>query len=247
MSIILNDVGYGRLCNQIIRSIALSMIAQNNDLYTEYRNYNIICKVLGINLFCGTKKYDKTVIVKNDNYLNLLHNSKQIDYNLNLNFDFFQTEEIINLIYEYLNLEENKKNIINHNPFKDRYNNNNDLFIHIRLGDVANRSPGIQYYLKVIKQTSFENLYIASDSLNNTIIKDIQKIYPNAILVNKTPEETIQFGSTCKNIILSHGSFSTVIGYLAFFSKHIYYPNFDTGWAPPALFMHKLWIPCSKD
>lgn len=60
MSIILNDVGYGRLCNQIIRSIALSMIAQNNDLYTEYRNYNIICKVLGINLFCGTKKYDKT-------------------------------------------------------------------------------------------------------------------------------------------------------------------------------------------
>jgi len=30
----------------------------------------------------------------------------------------------------------------------------------------------------------------------------------------------------CKNIILSHGSFSAVIGYLGFFSK-IYYPEYD--------------------
>lgn len=246
MSIIVNSSG--RLCNQIIRGLALSLIAQKHNLYTEYRDYyNIINNELGINLFCGTKKYNKTVIVKNNNYIDILNKSEQIEYNLDLNSDYFQTEEIINLIYKYLNLEENKQNIINHNPFKDRYNNNNDLFIHIRLGDVANRNPGIQYYLKVIKQISFENLYIASDSLEHSIIQNIQKIYPNAILVNKTPVETIQFGSTCKNIILSHGSFSAVIGYVAFFSNYIYYPNFGTGWAPTSLFMHKLWIPCSKD
>ena len=37
---------------------------------------------------------------------------------------------------------------------------------------------------------------------------------------------TFQFGSTCKNIILSHGSFSAIIGYLAFYSN-IYYPKYD--------------------
>lgn len=41
---------------------------------------------------------------------------------------------------------------------------------------------------------------------------------------------TIQFASTCKHIVLSHGSFSAVIGYLAFFSN-VYYPAYgDTMW-----------------
>ena len=38
--------------------------------------------------------------------------------------------------------------------------------------------------------------------------------------------DTIQFGSTCKNIILSHGSFSAMIGNLSFYSN-IYYPKID--------------------
>jgi hypothetical protein len=37
---------------------------------------------------------------------------------------------------------------------------------------------------------------------------------------------TFKFASTCKHIILSHGSFSALIGYLSFFSN-IYYPEYE--------------------
>jgi len=56
------------------------------------------------------------------------------------------------MIYNYLHFNIIKSNIIQKNKFKERYNNNNDLFIHIRLGDIEHFSPGIDYYLKSIKK-----------------------------------------------------------------------------------------------
>ena len=60
--------------------------------------------------------------------------------------------------------------------------------------------------------------------------------------LNINPIETIQFGSTCKNIILSHGSFSAVIGYLGFYSN-IYYMNKNSTWCPLGIFINKGFIP----
>ena len=50
--------------------------------------------------------------------------------------------------------------------------------------------------------------------------------YPKAIIIDYDEIKTIQFASTCKNIILSHGSFSAVIGYLSFFSN-VNYPEYE--------------------
>ena len=56
---------------------------------------------------------------------------------------------------------------------------------------------------------------------------------------------TFQFASTCKHIILSHGSFSAVIGYLSFFSD-IYYPEYESNkiWYGD-MFSINNWIKCS--
>ena len=43
----------GRLCNQIFRNIALSLIAEKIDLKVDYANYNLINNCLGIKLFIG--------------------------------------------------------------------------------------------------------------------------------------------------------------------------------------------------
>ena len=128
------------------------------------------------------------------------------------------------------------------NPFKDRYNNNEDVFIHIRLGDVAKYNPGIDYYVKAIEKLTYKNLYVASDSLNHELIKELTKIYPNIILVDKTPVETIQFGSTSKFIILSAGTFSAMIGYLGFYSE-IYFLNRKMKWwcGAPSRITNKSW------
>jgi hypothetical protein len=125
----------------------------------------------------------------------------------------------------YLNNNE-KQNIINANPFKERYNSNNDLLIHIRLGDVEHLNPGGNYYLNAISNIKFDNLYITSDTKEHSIIQEIIEKYPNTTIIDYDEIKTIQFASTCKNIILSNGTFSAIIGYLAFYST-IYYPEME--------------------
>ena len=70
-------------------------------------------------------------------------------------------------------------------------------------------------------------MYISSDENDHEIIQKIIDVYPNAkILVDFDEIVTFQFASTCKNIILSYGSFSAIIGYLSFYSD-IYYPEYE--------------------
>ena len=123
-----------------------------------------------------------------------------------------------------------KTNIINKNPFNERYNNNNDIFIHVRLTDAANKNPGIKYYLKTIEKiNNYENIYLSTDEKDHIIIKQIIEKYPNTKIIEFDEIKTFQFASTCKNIILSHGTFSAVIGYLSFFSD-VYYPEYNKMW-----------------
>ena len=68
-------------------------------------------------------------------------------------------------------------------------------------------------------------MYISTDDPSHSMVKEALRNYPNAKLIEYDAITTIQFASTCKNIVLSHGSFSAVIGYLSFFSK-INYPEY---------------------
>tara|TARA_Y100000996_G_C22119908_1_gene477603 strand:- start:94 stop:522 length:429 start_codon:yes stop_codon:yes gene_type:complete len=138
------------------------------------------------------------------------------------------------------------KIIMDKNPFMERYSNNNDIFIHIRVTDAKIYNPGQCYYLNCIKlltsETKYDKVYIGSDDFNDDLVQEIKSLYPNIIFLDKDPIETIQFGSTCKHIILSHGSFSAIIGYLAFFST-VYYPNMTPLWCPLDMFIEKGFIP----
>lgn len=214
----------GRLGNQIIRNLAVNLIAEKYNLKVNYCNKNLINK-LGINLFSGDNTY-KSVKELNDNNYFTIYNCDDLNYDLNPNNSYFQTKEITNFLYNHLHKDIIKSQIIEKNVFKERYNNNNDLLIHIRLTDAAQFNPGINYYLNTIKMINFENMYISTDDKNHNIIKKISELYPNSQLINYDEINTFQFSSTCKNIILSHGSFSAVIGYLAFFSN-IYYPEYE--------------------
>lgn len=233
----------GRLCNQIVRNLALSFIAKKHNLYVDYFNYDLINNKLGISLFVGKHKFNTTKSIKDWDYMKIL-NGDNINYNLDLNAEYFQFKEVSDRIYKHIRSSEEKNNIMEHNPFKDRYNNNNDLYIHIRLGDLEPWNPGINYYLKVIKNIQFDKLYISTDSFDHNIITTIKEKYPETILINKTPAETIQFGSTCKHVGLTFGTFSAMIGYLSFFSD-VYYSNIDRPYqaGPITLFTDKGWAP----
>ena len=217
----------GRLGNQIIRNLAVSIIAEKHNLYVNYCNYDLITK-LGINLFIGKNKFNTIEELTDDNYFDIYENN-ELKFNLNSNNNYFQSKKITNFLYNYLHSDLIKQTIINKNPYKERYNNNNDLFIHIRLTDVEKYNPGINYYMKAIlfnNKNNIDTIYISSDNTNHTIIKEIINKYPKTKIINYNEINTFQFGSTCKNIILSHGSFSAIIGYLGFFSN-VYYPEYE--------------------
>ena len=212
----------GKLGNQIIRNLAVSFIAQKHNLNVNYCNKAKI-EELGILLFSGIHSHPYQIVLNDDNYFNVL-NSPILRYNLLPNRNYFQTKEITQLLHR--NLHANKENIIGKNVFKNRYNNNNDVFVHIRLKDASIWNVGADYYIQTIRSIPFDFLFIATDEPEHEIISKIKETYPRANIVLYNEIQTIQFGSTCKNIILSHGSFSAVIGYLAFFST-VYYPEYE--------------------
>jgi hypothetical protein len=210
----------GRLCNQIFRNIAVSMIAEKNNLHVTYASPHKMNQ-LGIPLYVGKLKYKRTIALTDDNYFTLF--DLPLHTNLNANDHFFQTQEISTKIKEYLNM--NKESIIRANPF--RYHTNNDIFIHVRLTDVQEHNPGIDYYKKAIEQCDYTHIYIGTDDPNHKIIQELT--LPNVTILQTDEIQTIQFGSTCKYIILSHGSYSAIIGYVGFFST-VYYPAYKTMW-----------------
>lgn len=229
-----------RLGNQIFKNLAISLLATKFDLCVEYTSREQI-ESLGISLYTnGKNMYNSYKRLTDDNYFEVYH-GLTLDSNLHSDDAFFQSKEISVFLHNYLNSDDVKANIISKNPYKDRYNTNNDVYVHVRLGDVEKLNPGVQYYLKVLSMIEFDNLYLSSDSVDHTIIQDIIEIYPQTKVLQHDEVSTIQFASTCRNIILSHGTFSGIIGYLAFYST-IYYPthrrsnkkwfedNFILGW-----------------
>lgn len=214
----------GRLGNQIIRAIAVSMIAEKMGIRVQYSsNYNI--QQLGIPLYNGKKTYRNTVDLTEENYSTIYETQPMA--NLNPGELCFQTQTISKRIKVYIDLH--RHSIINKNPFQNRYNHNNDVFIHIRLGDVAQYNPGLAYYKKAIEEcASNGTIYLSTDEPSHPIVQELQK-YPNTTLLSYDEIQTIQFGSTCRFIILSHGSFSAVIGYMGFLST-VYYPPHTHRW-----------------
>jgi len=212
----------GRLCNHLFRNVVVSELCKKNNLFYEYSYSNQLIE-LGIPLFVGTQKYDETLLLNDENILELMNSKVEQNILFEHKDIYFQTREISQFVYNYLHSI--KHLIIQQNEFKLRYQTNNDCFIHVRLGDIPHYNPGIQYYLKALENIKYDTLYVTSDSPDHQIIKQLMEI-PNSNFYFSNEVKTLHFGSTCKHIILSHGSFSASLGYLGFYSN-IYYPSFE--------------------
>lgn len=232
----------GRLGNHIIKYISCSIICKKHNLFVDY-NYkndekflNQIEK-LGILLFSGENKYENIINVTDNNWYNIFDNPN-INSNINLVFhNFFQKKIITDEIHKYLHDEEIMNHYINSNSYKKRFNNNNDCFIHIRLGDLCrhvkhlNLNTIFKYYIYILNSINVDNIYISSDSPHHNKIKELLDLYSNSLIIHYNEVDTIHFGSTCKYVILSQGSFSAVIGYLSYYSNVYYYiPDNNTLW-----------------
>lgn len=220
----------GRFANHFFRNLAAHFIAKNNNLKFVY-SYSRQFFNLGIDLYKdGEQTHNEDFIITDDNFFELIKNNIKINKNINFKTcDMYaQTKDFAFYIRDYIYADEQKNKIIEKNLFKQRYNNNNDVFVHLRLGDMVEYNPGYIYYDWVLSNLKFDKGFISSDLLTHPLCIALIKKY-NLIPIVNTEVKTIMFASTCKNIILSHGSFTWVIGLLGFYSN-IYFPKVQKWW-----------------
>jgi hypothetical protein len=218
-----------RFGNLFFLNMCLHLFSQKYHLKSSYK-YEKQFNQLGIYFYKGSKKYKKNLLLTDYNFESLLKSDvspRNIIINNNV---WFHKNGFCRLIQRYFTKNNLFERIRSHNKYKNRYNNNNDLFIHVRLGDVTGKTNHLlEYYIKVIDSNQFSKGYISSDSINHDICTNLIKKY-NLKIINKSEVETIMFGSTCKNIILSGGTFSWLIGFLAGENANIFYPKLKETW-----------------
>jgi hypothetical protein len=218
----------GRLGNIFFVNMFLNFMSLKYNLKCHYK-YSQIFNSLGIYFYKGENVYNINCQVTDENFLYLLKNNLT-PCNLILKDVWFQTKEFCKMLDMYFKKDKIKNKIISHNLFNSRYNNNNDLFLHLRLGDVTDiTKTKTDYYEQILNNIYYNKGFISSDSINDPLcLKLIQNYDLEVIDYNES--NTIMFASTCNNIILSGGSFSWLIGFLAFYSKNIYYPKLENKW-----------------
>lgn len=220
----------GRFGNNFFTGMALHFISEKNRLRNGYKDYDQLQK-LGIELYIGEYMYPETVELKDDNFFRFITGDILCKNITIVNNVWCQTTEFAHYLRNYFHTHQDKKNrIMEHNLFKDRYQNNQDVFVHVRLGDIYSRhfSHPYEYYENALNQITFENGYISSDTIDHPICtKLIEKYKLKPIQYDEV--ETIMFASTCKNVILSTGTFSWMIGLFSYFS-HVFYPKIYVPW-----------------
>lgn len=216
--------GSGRSGNKIIRNIAASMIARKHDLKMTYDfidnalSMHDFTVTLGIPLYSGKLVHDHTADLRTNNYLEILER-ESIDFNIcTVKTEYFQSKAISDVIHAYLNSESTTNRVIESNPYKHRYNHNNDCFIHIRLGDVEKFNPGFEYYDSILSQLTIDNIFIATDSPQHNIIRKLMETYGEKVVLMESIVHMLSFGVTSKYVILSYGSLSAFMGYISYHS-----------------------------
>uniref|UniRef100_A0A6C0JIA3 Glycosyltransferase n=1 Tax=viral metagenome TaxID=1070528 RepID=A0A6C0JIA3_9ZZZZ len=220
----------GRLGNGFFVGMAVHFIAKKSNLKFSYK-YGNKFKKLGIELFSGEKTFDETISLKDTNFFGLVLSEEPIYKNIHIVNDVWcQTKEFSFFLKEHFEKPENKTIFINANDCSHRYKNNTDVFVHVRLGDIISHKKihPFEYYDNALSGLKFENGFISSDTLDHPICLQLIEKYGLQRL-QSNEEDTIAFGSTCKYLVLSSGTFSWMIGLFGYFSE-IYYPKIYNIW-----------------
>ena len=108
-------------------------------------------------------------------------------------------------------------NIIKNEVFSNipKYNANpNDLYIHIRSGDIFKNcihplysQPPLCFYIKIIKENKFQNIYMISNGNENPVISELLKVYPNIKFINTLKEEAVSIILNAYNLVMSVSTF----------------------------------------
>jgi Glycosyl transferase family 11 len=210
----------GRSGNILLENVGYSILSKKFNLKVDYYMNEEYFEVLGLKLNKNGRILQNMNNYFDTDLINLLKNDS-LDNGISYDGNFQMKEFVI----------EHKNEIINHFNMKFEERNDNEVFIHVRLGDATKVNPGIEYYRNCLNSIDFKTGYISSDSLDNEIIKILIDEY-QLIKYIDDPIKTINFAKNFKNLVLSKGTFSWWIGILSK-SDNIMYPKEEQEWPNP--------------
>lgn len=236
-----NTLNSGRLGNIFLGNFTLYLLSIKYNAGCFYQKRGDQFQHLGIDFKDDRRKTIKNIVINDEDIKKFFEN--KISFNKSLNYhienSYCQDPKIINHIVTYFRDIGNLfcQNIIQKNKFKARYNNNNDLFIHIRAGDIFDKIPlfpSLDFYENVISllKGKYDKIYLSSDNVSHETCVALKEKYPVSLYIEDVID-TLHFASTCKYIIISSGSFSFLIALFAFFSENVFFNKFaGEGWHP---------------
>ena len=223
----------GRLGNAMFRNCAASILSKKFNMkvkeYVMFPQLRALCPKFYTQ---GTKIYETQINIGQTNFTDIIQKNN-VDYGLKLMYRCQDTNFVLNY----------KNEILSQFDLQYSKQHKDDLFIHVRLGDILKfpeRIPSLDYYVKAIEQTKFKKGYISSDTPSHEIVAHLMSRF-NLTLYENKPAETINFGKDFGNLVLSSGTFSWWIAFLSK-AKNVFYPKNGQEWCGD-IFVFDEWTP----
>ena len=223
----------GRSGNNLIQYLAAKLFCEKHSLaletppicdgafFTQGYNFGSPWGIEG-NQGANTSNKPK-ITLTDDNFLDFFNSpTQQIQENSYMMYGFFQGHGVIpahwNKVRDYFKLTYDPK------P-------SDHVFVAYRLGDLQNSSHmlPLEYYQTALRQLKFTEGFITSDSLSHPNIISLQEEFGLVPYNNGDPMDKISFAKNFKQIILSEGSFSFLMGFLSS-GAHIICPRRPARW-----------------
>lgn len=207
---------YGRLGNnitQLVNAIYLGLYLKEDFIYYPHHN-----------LFKNKPIKISDTSYKQQVYEHRFFNRDKVCSSFNIDNTLFDKykEDIKKLLKEAIEFKNINNNITE-----------NDLVIHIRSGDVYNKTPHpgwiqppLHFYEKVINSKKWEKIYLICEDTNSPVISPLLNKYNNIHFKIQPLIEDIKYIIGCKNICFGMGSFIPAL--LLFNNKihNMYYPRY---------------------
>ena len=209
----------GRSGNNLLQFLVVKLFCERHGLQLDTypvsngqfykKNYNI-GSIWNVDRSSGLDTSDKKRIKITDNNFHAWFNAPtaKVQENSYTFYGFFQQREIFEKYWKEL------RGFLS--PTYDE-RPNDEVFVAYRIGDLANTQAmlPLDYYVTALKSLNFSKGYITSDSINHPNILKLSKQFNLEPYSNNDPMCKINFAKNFRQLILSEGSFSFLMGFLS--------------------------------
>jgi len=219
----------GRLGNRLFHTLAVSLLAERYDLATEYEDEALFAR-LGLPLAAGSRYMvdGPAALLDEERWAALMAAPPAPGAPLRLRLQipplaYFQTPAFARAARALLQAPRTQRALLAANPWRDRVRANDDVFVHVRLGDLDHTAPHFtrppsHFVAAVANATAADaggaaargRVYVASDEPDRREVAAVADAFGGEVL-RLDVVATWQFGATCKHLVLSDSTFSWAV------------------------------------